>query len=207
MYRDRVAERKKGLNIDYAQTETMNNVSAEHSKYLGGDLKHTHLVKGLDFALLKKVRDEMRDKLTDSKGSGNSGKKKLESELVFLSHKASSLYRELKRSRKTKIKTFREGQTSIIFNVDDEEEEELPPKLVSHGKRVGSSRDKEKNEEQHVYCTVSDKLLSRLKKSRESSSSRRKRELQKTSYLSSRSDDMDETFEIFPGMGKYVPGS
>ena len=70
MYRDRVAERKKGLNIDYAQTEKMNNVSAEHSKYLGGDLKHTHLVKGLDFALLKKVRDEMRDQLTDSKSSG-----------------------------------------------------------------------------------------------------------------------------------------
>ena len=207
MYRDRVAERKKGLNIDYAQTETMNNVSAEHSKYLGGDLKHTHLVKGLDFALLKKVRDEMRDKLTDSKGSGNSGKKKLESELVFLSHKASSLYRELKRSRKTKIKTFMEGRTSIVFNLDDDEEdeEEKPPKLVSHGKRVGSSRDKERKEEQHVYCTVSDKLLSRLKKSRQSSSSRRKRELQKTSYLSSRSDDMD--FEIFPGIGKYVPGS
>ena len=186
----------------------MNKVSAEHSKYLGGDLKHTHLVKGLDFALLKKVRDEMRDQLTDSKSSGNSGKKKLESELVFRSHKASSLYRELTRSRKTKIKTFREGQTSIIFNVDDEEdeEEELPPKLVSHGSESAPPRQREKRGTTSVL-TVSDKLLSRLKKSRESSSSRRKRELQKTSYLSSRSDDMDETFEIFPGMGKYVPGS
>ena len=44
---------------------------------------------------------------------------------------------------------------------EEDDDEELPPKLVSHGKRVGSSRDKEKNEEQHVYCTVSDKLLSR----------------------------------------------
>ena len=25
------------------------------SKYLGGDMEHTHLVKGLDFALLEKV--------------------------------------------------------------------------------------------------------------------------------------------------------
>ena len=31
----------------------------EHSKYLGGDMKHTHLVKGLDYALLNKVKDEL----------------------------------------------------------------------------------------------------------------------------------------------------
>ena len=31
----------------------------EQSKYLGGDAKHTHLVKGLDFALLQKVRQEI----------------------------------------------------------------------------------------------------------------------------------------------------
>eukprot|EP00092_Neocalanus_flemingeri_P030432 GFUD01033034.1.p1 GENE.GFUD01033034.1~~GFUD01033034.1.p1 ORF type:complete len:603 (+),score=272.53 GFUD01033034.1:57-1865(+) len=29
------------------------------SKYLGGDMEHTHLVKGLDFALLQKVRSEI----------------------------------------------------------------------------------------------------------------------------------------------------
>ena len=27
-----------------------------NSKYLGGDMEHTHLVKGLDYALLQKVR-------------------------------------------------------------------------------------------------------------------------------------------------------
>ncbi|OZJ06123.1 hypothetical protein BZG36_01038 [Bifiguratus adelaidae] len=31
----------------------------EQSKYLGGDAAHTHLVKGLDFALLRKVRAEL----------------------------------------------------------------------------------------------------------------------------------------------------
>ena len=29
----------------------------EDSKYLGGDMEHTHLVKGLDYALLQKVCD------------------------------------------------------------------------------------------------------------------------------------------------------
>ena len=27
----------------------------QESKYLGGDMEHTHLVKGLDYALLQKV--------------------------------------------------------------------------------------------------------------------------------------------------------
>uniref|UniRef100_A0A1X7SYJ9 RED-like N-terminal domain-containing protein n=1 Tax=Amphimedon queenslandica TaxID=400682 RepID=A0A1X7SYJ9_AMPQE len=30
-----------------------------NSKYLGGDIEHTHLVKGLDYALLQKVHSEM----------------------------------------------------------------------------------------------------------------------------------------------------
>merc|ERR1719266_2000833 len=31
----------------------------QESKFLGGDMEHTHLVKGLDFALLQKVRSEI----------------------------------------------------------------------------------------------------------------------------------------------------
>ena len=33
----------------------MVTMDVEKSKYLGGDVEHTHLVKGLDFALLSKV--------------------------------------------------------------------------------------------------------------------------------------------------------
>lgn len=35
---------------------TADALSIEESKFLGGDVEHTHLVKGLDFALLQKVR-------------------------------------------------------------------------------------------------------------------------------------------------------
>ena len=31
----------------------------QESKFLGGDMEHTHLVKGLDYALLQKVRSEL----------------------------------------------------------------------------------------------------------------------------------------------------
>lgn len=40
----------KGLGNDIGQ------LTMEDSKFLGGDLEHTHLVKGLDYALLQKVR-------------------------------------------------------------------------------------------------------------------------------------------------------
>merc|ERR1712050_435747 len=33
----------------------------QESKYLGGDIEHTHLVKGLDYALLEKKRAEIRE--------------------------------------------------------------------------------------------------------------------------------------------------
>ena len=32
----------------------------QESKYLGGDMEHTHLVKGLDYALLQKVMENKR---------------------------------------------------------------------------------------------------------------------------------------------------
>ena len=37
----------------------------EESKYLGGDLEHTHLVKGLDYALLQKIKAEQEKKEED----------------------------------------------------------------------------------------------------------------------------------------------
>jgi len=42
---------------DLAQQQ--HRLSIEQSKFLGGDIEHTHLVKGLDFALLQKRRAEL----------------------------------------------------------------------------------------------------------------------------------------------------
>ena len=41
MFRNTAAERRRQ--------------AIQESKFLGGDMEHTHLVKGLDFALLQKV--------------------------------------------------------------------------------------------------------------------------------------------------------
>ena len=71
-WRDRAKERREGGDADYAESEQITmaaglhavpppgqeqgaGISIEASKYLGGDMEHPHLVKGLDFALLNKV--------------------------------------------------------------------------------------------------------------------------------------------------------
>lgn len=58
-YRDRALERRKDLRTDESQIEEIvSKLDAEQTKFLGGDIEHTHFVKGLDYALLQKVRKE-----------------------------------------------------------------------------------------------------------------------------------------------------
>ncbi|CAK9294856.1 unnamed protein product [Gordionus sp. m RMFG-2023] len=80
-YRDRAKERREGENPDYQNVDLISATSGykavapdskttegaaerrkqmiQESKFLGGDMEHTHLVKGLDYALLQKVRSEL----------------------------------------------------------------------------------------------------------------------------------------------------
>ncbi|KAK2077856.1 hypothetical protein QBZ16_003724 [Prototheca wickerhamii] len=51
----------------------MTEVSYAESKYLGGDSSHTHLVKGLDYALLHKMRAEEGRQVSAEKGAAGSG--------------------------------------------------------------------------------------------------------------------------------------
>ncbi|RHZ19112.1 hypothetical protein DYB37_007696 [Aphanomyces astaci] len=92
-YRDRAAERRAGVNQDYEGTsryqiidhpspndryyivipsglEDINTeeMDIETSKFLGGDMKHTHLVKGLDLALLAQLKRE-KEKLQEQHAS------------------------------------------------------------------------------------------------------------------------------------------
>lgn len=96
-YRDRARERREGLNTDFDLDPDDLKISnptfdgsqiggleqdldenerrqqeIEESKYLGGDVEHTHLVKGLDFALLEKIKNEQ--KLTEKLNADKEGK-------------------------------------------------------------------------------------------------------------------------------------
>jgi IK cytokine len=61
-YRDRAKERRESKSNEYDAIESQLQASGleiGESKFLGGDLEHTHLVKGLDYALLNKVKSEI----------------------------------------------------------------------------------------------------------------------------------------------------
>ena len=114
----------------------------EQSKYLGGDLKHTHLVKGLDYALLQKIRAEqarkeeeemkMQEELLDNKAKTD---RKLEAkeDLMQLRHPmAKNLNRILFEQEVPKsIDNFLEGRMAYVFELEDEyAESDIPTTLM-----------------------------------------------------------------------------
>ncbi|XP_055388545.1 protein Red-like [Condylostylus longicornis] len=64
-WRDRATERRNAAG-DYSKIaqeyQLLKGRTEEESKFLGGDEEHTHLVKGLDYRLLEKVRAEIEKK-------------------------------------------------------------------------------------------------------------------------------------------------
>ncbi|KAK8950190.1 hypothetical protein KSP40_PGU001656 [Platanthera guangdongensis] len=139
-YRDRAKERREDQNPDYEPTELgsfhavappgsvalrvadAHKISIENSKYLGGDIEHTHLVKGLDYALLHKVRSEM-DKQEDGEdgNDGNSRAPQDDQPVTFRTATAKSVYQWIVKPH-TIIKAnemFLPGRMAFIYNMED----------------------------------------------------------------------------------------
>ncbi|KAG8373873.1 hypothetical protein BUALT_Bualt11G0070600 [Buddleja alternifolia] len=138
-YRDRAKERREDQNPDYEITELTsfhavappgtgdllsadaNKLSIEKSKYLGGDVEHTHLVKGLDYALLHKVRSEIVKKPdAGEEAEGKSKGLKDDQPVAFRTATAKSIYQWIVKPQ-TVIKTnemFLPGRMAFIYNMD-----------------------------------------------------------------------------------------
>ncbi|EEF46207.1 suppressor of mec-8 and unc-52 protein homolog 2 [Ricinus communis] len=149
-YRDRAKERREDQNPDYEPTELgsfhavappgavdtrsadAHKISIEKSKYLGGDVEHTHLVKGLDYALLNKVRSEI-DKKPDAgdDADGKSRKSKEDQQLSFRTATAKSVYQSIVKPQAI-MKTnemFLPGRMSFIFNMEGGYTHDIPTTL------------------------------------------------------------------------------
>ncbi|KAL7136932.1 hypothetical protein ABFS83_10G062400 [Erythranthe nasuta] len=146
-YRDRAKERREDQNPDYEINELTSfhavappgnvdllsadaqKLSIEKSKYLGGDVEHTHLVKGLDFALLNKVRSEI-DKKPDGGDEidGKSKGQKDDQPVTFRTPSAKSVYQWIVKPQTT-IKTnemFLPGRMAFIFNMENGFSHDIP---------------------------------------------------------------------------------
>ncbi|CAK9159261.1 unnamed protein product [Ilex paraguariensis] len=149
-YRDRAKERREDQNPDYEATELgsfhavappgtvdlrsadAHKISIEKSKYLGGDVEHTHLVKGLDYALLHKVRSEI-DKKPDvgEDADGKSRPSKEDQPVSFRTATAKSVYQWIVKPQ-TVMKTnemFLPGRMAFIFNMEGGFSHDIPTTL------------------------------------------------------------------------------
>lgn len=158
-YRDRASERREGKNTDYqhnegsdlaktaeyravAPTTDQTNTAAERrrlaiqeSKFLGGDMEHTHLVKGLDFALLQKVRSEIAVNESEVATNEPNDKDKEEepaAEIEFVSLQGRKIFKAaLGGKPPQRNELFFPGRMAYVFNVEDDfEDSEIPTTTI-----------------------------------------------------------------------------
>nr|XP_051180585.1 suppressor of mec-8 and unc-52 protein homolog 2 isoform X2 [Lolium perenne] len=145
-YRDRAKERREDQNPDYEPTELgsfhavappgadlrladAQKISIEKSKYLGGDLEHTHLVKGLDFALLNKVRSEIKKPDAEDGKDAKARETKEDRSISFRTAIAKSVYQWTVKQQQSMIKTnemFLPGRMAFIYNMEDGLNNDIP---------------------------------------------------------------------------------
>ncbi|KOC64381.1 Protein Red [Habropoda laboriosa] len=166
-YRDRARERRDGTNQDYQAEDPMNSASAyravapdlksgmdaaerrrqmiQQSKFLGGDMEHTHLVKGLDYALLQKVRSEIEAKEHEQeqemeklvkpkdKKEKKEGEKK-DDEMQFKTKIGRNIYRTIMTMKSKQIERnelFTPGRMAYVIELDDENTDvDIPTTLI-----------------------------------------------------------------------------
>ncbi|CAK9864298.1 unnamed protein product [Sphagnum jensenii] len=150
-YRDRAKERREDVNPDYDATTAelgslhavappgtvdlriadAHRISIENSKFLGGDVEHTHLVKGLDYALLHKIRSEIDKRPEDDElveNAKHSQQRKEDKTMAFRTASAKMVFQWIvKPQTVNKVnEMFLPGRTAFVFDMDEEFAHDIP---------------------------------------------------------------------------------
>ncbi|KAL4002127.1 RED-like protein N-terminal region family protein [Acanthocheilonema viteae] len=152
-YRDRAEERRKGIgkddNIDdlhannayravpsdvraTADAAQRRKQAIQESKYLGGDMEHTHLVKGLDYSLLHKVRSEiaMREQKNDETLESQYNKDSQKGEPQSDNRMVRNIHRTVFQNELPACnELFRKGRMAYVVDLE-EEDNDLPTTLL-----------------------------------------------------------------------------
>ncbi|GMF15978.1 unnamed protein product [Phytophthora fragariaefolia] len=235
LYRDRAAERRRGETGDMIDAEEFKHFNADQSKFLGGDMEHTHLVKGLDYALLAQLKRE-KQKLRAEKekhvqaGTGNvQTARPRDGKLTFKSRMGRLVYFHACQSTpettaSVKSELFLPGRMYYTFNLSTAEIESVP---VS----VQRSKDDCPEPDEILSGIVDNALIDRVKELMNSKTSGKKLRKKKKDDHQQNNDrgknggdaehpaDADEPMEeaaveaviddddedIFPDVGEFVP--
>lgn len=231
-YRDRARERRDGVNKDYEETELISTTAnyravgptaeadksaaekrrqlIQESKFLGGDMEHTHLVKGLDFALLQKVRAEITSKEKEEEDMmekvQKEAKKDVEPEekIEFKTRLGRSIYRVVFKSGfYERNELFLPGRMAYVVDLDDEfTDTDIPTTLIR------SKADCPSMEAQTTLTTndiVISKLTQILSYLRQGTRHKKIKKKDKGKLDDKRAPEAD--LSIFDDIGDYIPST
>ncbi|KAG7465203.1 hypothetical protein MATL_G00173880 [Megalops atlanticus] len=231
-YRDRARERRDGVNKDYEETELISTTAnyravgptaeadksaaekrrqlIQESKFLGGDMEHTHLVKGLDFALLQKVRAEITSKEKEEEDIMEKVQKEVkkdedpEQKIEFKTRLGRNIYRILFKSRQMeRNELFLPGRMAYVVDLEDEyADTDIPTTLIR------SKADCPTMEAQTTLTTndiVISKLTQILSYLRQGTRNKKMKKKEKGKLDEKKPPEAD--LGIFDDIGDYIPST
>uniref|UniRef100_K7FIV7 IK cytokine n=1 Tax=Pelodiscus sinensis TaxID=13735 RepID=K7FIV7_PELSI len=230
-YRDRAKERRDGVNKDYEETELISTTAnyravgptaeadksaaekrrqlIQESKFLGGDMEHTHLVKGLDFALLQKVRAEIASKekeeeeLMEKPQNETKKDEDPENKIEFKTRLGRNVYRILFKTKAyERNELYLPGRMAYVVDLDDEyADTDIPTTLIR------SKADCPTMEAQTTLTTndiVISKLTQILSYLRQGTRNKKLKKKDKAGKLDEKKPP-EADMNIFEDIGDYVP--
>ena len=204
-YRDRAKERREGVDGNNVPTEDATNAyravapnahgvhdAAERrkqmiheSKYLGGDMEHTHLVKGLDFALLQKVRAEIVSReVVEAEEEEEEGSQEASKKAEEKADKKDSEAKEDEESGITECRTtmgknlmrlvfnpdgpksnelFMPGRMAYVMDLEEDGESDIPTTSIRSKKDVVNSNQKSTISSNDIVINKLTQILSYLR--------------------------------------------
>lgn len=206
-YRDRAKERRDGQNPDYQVEDPLSVASGyravapdlksgmdaaerrrqmiQESKFLGGDMEHTHLVKGLDYALLQKVRAEITTKEMEQEeelekliAKPKKEKKKDENEIQFRTRLGRNVYRiAFGNNEVERNPLFAPGRMAYVIELQDEMvDTDIPTTLIRSKADVPNLEEKPALTTNDIVINKLAQILSYLRQGPKHSRKARRRE-------------------------------
>lgn len=229
-YRDRAKERREG-KTDYDDSEVISTTAnyravapdakhdegaanrrkqlIEESKYLGGDMEHTHLVKGLDYALLQKVRAEIttkekteEDEMESSFQSSSKDGDVEDTSIQFKTRMARNVYRTLFKKKPPVVnELFLPGRMAYQVELEDEYAESDIPTTIIRSKADCPTL------ESHTNLTTNDIVINKLTQIlsylRQGQRNKKMKKKEKGKMKEDKAPVVEEN--IFGDIGNYVP--
>ncbi|KAK1943732.1 Suppressor of mec-8 and unc-52 2 [Phytophthora citrophthora] len=219
LYRDRAAERRRGGTGDMVDAGEYKHFNTEQSKFLGGDMEHTHLVKGLDYALLAQLKREKETLLAQKQKQIHTtatveAVKPTDNKLTFKTRMGRLVYFHACQSTaeaSVKSELFLPGRMDYTFNLSAAEIESIPVS-VQRSKEDCPEPDEvvsgilEESLIDRVAEIVSCKKKMRKRRKIEHHRGEERRDAEVPKSIANVEIQVAEDEEdIFPDVGEYVP--